>query len=194
MACTHNHPVSTSIMMALQQSCNPYYYFVFRRFMMDQDLSEKNVFKRSARNLKLWDEMVAKFGIGQKLGVDLPNEIKGILPDVAFYDKIYKGANTWKFSNIYSLAIGEGEVTVSPMKMANVAAIIANRGYYIAPHIIKGIGKIGVIPKQFSERRYVDIDRKHFEVVVEGMHRAASPGGTFQIFQFVAKLALHKIG
>lgn len=177
MACTHNHPVSSSVMMALQQSCNPYYYFVFRRFMMDQG-HEPNVYKRSAQNLKLWDEMVAKFGIGQKLGVDLPNEIKGILPDVAFYDKIYKGANTWKFSNIYSLAIGEGEVTVSPMKMANVAAIIANRGYYITPHIIKGIGEKGAILKQYSERKYVDIDRKHFEVVVEGMHRAASPGGT----------------
>lgn len=190
MACTHNHPVSSSVMMGLQQSCNPYYYFVFRRFMMDQNLSETNIFKRSAMNLKLWDEMVAKFGIGQKLGVDLPSEIKGILPDVEFYNKIYKGANTWKFSNIYSLAIGEGEVTVSPMKMANVAAIIANRGYYITPHIIKGIGTPGAILRQYSERKYVGIDKKHFDVVVEGMHRAASPGGTLGHAAIMADISI----
>jgi penicillin-binding protein 2 len=189
MACTHNHPVSSSIMMGLQQSCNPYYYFVFRRFMLDQG-TEPNIFKRSAQNLKLWDEMVAKFGIGQKLGIDLPYEIKGILPDVAYYDKIYKGANTWKFSNIYSLAIGEGEITVSPLKMANVAAIIANRGYYIAPHMIKGIGKKGAVYKQYSERKYVDIDRKHFDVVVEGMHRAASPGGTLSFGAIMPDITL----
>ncbi len=190
MACTHNHPVSSSIPMALQQSCNPYYYFVFRKFMMDQNLSETNVFKRSAINLKLWDEMVAKFGIGQKLGVDLPSEIKGILPDVEFYNKIYKGENTWKFSNIYSLAIGEGEVTVSPMKMANVACILANRGYYITPHMIKGIGQPGAILKQFSERKYVGIDKKHFDLVAEGMHRAASPGGTLSHAAILADISI----
>ncbi len=190
IACTHNHPVSSSVMMALQQSCNPYYYFVFRRFMLDQNLSETNIFKRSAINLKLWDEMVAKFGIGQKLGVDLPSEIKGILPDVAFYNKIYKGPNTWKFSNIYSLAIGEGEVTVSPMKMANVACILANRGYYITPHIVKGIGTSGSILRQYSERKYVGIDKKHFDVVVEGMHRAASPGGTLSSGAIMADISI----
>lgn len=157
---------------------------------MDQNLSETNIFKRSAMNLKLWDEMVAKFGIGQKLGVDLPSEIKGILPDVEFYNKIYKGANTWKFSNIYSLAIGEGEVTVSPMKMANVAAILANRGYYITPHIIKGIGTPGAIHRQYSERKYVGIDKKHFDVVVEGMHRAASPGGTLGHAAIMADISI----
>ncbi len=171
IACTHNHPTCTNVMDALKQSCNPYYYYVYRRFMMDQHMEEPNVFKRSAMNLKLWDEMVAKFGIGQKLGVDLPNEIKGILPDVPFYDKIYNGVNSWKFSNIYSLAIGEGEITISPMKMANVACIIANRGYYITPHMVKGIGTEGRIPRLYSERKAVDIERKHFEVVVEGMHR-----------------------
>ncbi len=190
IACTHNHPVSSSVMMGLQQSCNPYYYFVFRRFMLDQNLSETNIFKRSAINLKLWDEMVAKFGIGQKLGVDLPSEIKGILPDVAFYNKIYKGPNTWKFSNIYSLAIGEGEVTVSPMKMANVACILANRGYYITPHIVKGIGTPGSILRQYSERKYVGIDKKHFDVVVEGMHRAASPGGTLSSGAIMADISI----
>ena len=171
MACTHNHPVSNSIMEALKQSCNPYYYFVFRRFILDQNTQEPNIFKRSAINLKLWDEMVAKFGIGQKLGVDLPSEAKGNLPDVESYDKTYGGPNTWKFSNIYSLAIGEGELAVSPMKMANVAAILANRGYYITPHIIKGIGQKGVIARDFSIRKSVDIERRHFEVVANGMER-----------------------
>lgn len=190
MACTHNHPVSANVIMGLQQSCNPYFYYVFRRFMMDQNLSETNVFKRSAINLKRWDDMVAKFGIGQKLGVDLPNEIKGILPDVEFYNKIYKGENTWKFSNIYSLAIGEGEVTVSPMKMANVACIIANKGYYITPHIIKGIGQVGRIPKLYSERKKVDIDRHYFDLVIEGMYRASQPGGTLSFAAIMPDLPI----
>jgi penicillin-binding protein 2 len=190
MRCTHNHPVSANVVMGLQQSCNPYFYYVFRRFMMDQNLSEPNVFKRSAKNLTRWHDMVAKFGIGQKLGIDLPNEIKGILPDVAFYDKMYKGANTWKFSNIYSLAIGEGEVTVSPMKMANVACIIANRGYYITPHVIKGIGQIGRIPKDYSERKKVDIDRQYFDYVIEGMYRASQPGGTLSFAAIMPDLPI----
>jgi penicillin-binding protein 2 len=178
MGCKHPHFGSNGVPMGIQESCNPYFYFVFRHFIMDQDQQETNVFRRSAHNLALWDEMVAKFGIGQKLGIDLPNEIKGILPDVAYYDKVYKGKETWKFSNIYSLAIGEGEVTITPMKMANVAALIANRGYYIPPHIIKGIGTPGRILPEYSKRHYVDIDRKYFEVVIEGMHRALGPGGT----------------
>jgi penicillin-binding protein 2 len=78
MQCTHNHPTSANVAMGLQQSCNPYFYYVFRRFMMDQNTDEENVFKRSAKNLTIWHDMVAKFGIGQKLGVDMPNEIKGI--------------------------------------------------------------------------------------------------------------------
>jgi penicillin-binding protein 2 len=178
MRCTHNHPLSANVMMGLHQSCNPYFYYVFRRFLMDQNTQETNVFKRSAINLTHWNEMVQKFGIGQKLGVDMPSEIKGIIPSVALYDKIYKGANTWKFSNIYSLAIGEGEVTISPIKMANVACILANRGYYITPHVIKGIGQVGRIPRDYSLRKYVGIDRKYFEPVVEGMYRASQPGGT----------------
>jgi penicillin-binding protein 2 len=178
MGCKHPHYGSNGVPMGIQESCNPYFYFVFRRFIMDQYLEESNVFKRSAHNLKLWDEMVAKFGIGQKLGIDLPSEISGKLPDVAYYDKVYKGANTWKFSNIYSLAIGEGEVLISPMKMVNVAAIIANRGYYIPPHIIKGIGTPGRILPEYSKRHFVDIDRSYFEVVIEGMKRALGPGGT----------------
>jgi penicillin-binding protein 2 len=178
MGCKHPHFGSNGVPMGIQESCNPYFYFVFRRFIMDQNLQEPNVFKRSAINLKLWDEMVAKFGIGQKLGVDLPSEIRGSLPNVALYDKIYKGANTWKFSNIYSLAIGEGEVLISPMKMVNVASLIANRGYYIVPHIIKGIGEPGRILPEYSKRHFVDIDRSYFEVVIEGMKRALGPGGT----------------
>jgi penicillin-binding protein 2 len=178
MQCTHNHTPSANVVMGIQQSCNPYFYQVFRRFIMDQNESETNVFKRSAINLTKWDEMVAKFGIGQALGVDLPYEIKGKLPDVPYYDKEFKGPNSWKYSNIYSVAIGEGAVTVSPMKMANVACILANRGYYIPPHMVKGIGKVGRLPKIYTEKKSVDIDRKHFDPVIEGMYRACQPGGT----------------
>ncbi len=171
----HNHQRSyNDLHNAIEWSCNPYFYNVFKKIIYNND--EPNVFKKSALGLKRWNELAKGFGIGQILGVDLPYERRGSLPDVASYDKRYKGENTWKFSNIYSLSIGEGELDISPMKMANVTAIIANRGYYIIPHVVKGIGKVGNIDETFKEKHYTEIDRKHFSVVIEGMKDAVNRG------------------
>src|SRR5690606_23735528 len=91
-----------------------------------------NSYKTSAKGLSDWYGYVSKFGLADKLGTDLPSEYKGNLPDDKYYNKIY-GANQWRFSNIYSLSIGEGEILITPLKMANVAAILANKGYYYTP-------------------------------------------------------------
>ena len=118
-----------------------------------------------------------KFGIGQKLGVDLPSELKGSLPDVQTYDRMYKGENRWKFSNIYSLSIGEGELLVSPLKLVNLAATIANRGWYVTPHYVKGFGRIGQgIPHSYLEKHQTDIDYKFYLPVIEGMRMAVAAG------------------
>ncbi len=160
---------------AIQFSCNPYFYHVFRKYIYNN--GNPNTFKASAIGLQEWHDHAKKFGIGQKLGVDLPSERIGNLPSVDTYDKAYRGELRWKFSNIYSLSIGEGELLASPLKLANLAATIANRGWYIDPHYVKGIGKLGEgIPDNFKEKHYTDIDQPYFQPVIEGMRLAVSAG------------------
>ncbi|WP_080054955.1 peptidoglycan D,D-transpeptidase FtsI family protein [Spirosoma aerolatum] len=160
---------------AVQNSCNPYFYNVFRKFIYHN--GEHNVFKSSAIGLREWHDMVEKFGIGDRLGVDLPFERKGNLPTPEYYDKAYRGALRWKFSNVYSLSIGEGELLITPMKLVNLAATIANRGWYITPHYIKGFGKVGVgVPAEYSVKHQTDIDYKYYLPVIDGMRGAVAHG------------------
>ena len=172
--CSHNHPMASNIQKAIQYSCNPYFYQTYKRIIYNNN--ETNVFKKSAVGLQRWDDMVAKFGIGQSLEIDLPNEKKGKLPNVPYYDKMYGGPLRWKFSNIASNSIGEGEIIVNPLKMANVAAIVANRGWYIRPHMVKGIGKVGQIDEKYKQKISVDIEKRHFETVIDGMVDAVNNG------------------
>ncbi len=160
---------------AIQNSCNPYFYNVFRKLIYHN--AETNTFKASALGLQKWHDMVEKFGIGQRLGVDLPSERKGNLPTVSYYDKAYHGPLRWKFSNVYSLSIGEGELLISPLKLANLAATIANRGYYVTPHYIRGFGKAGAgLPADYRERHDTGIDRQYYLPVIDGMRRAVIAG------------------
>ncbi|MFT4032932.1 MAG: penicillin-binding protein 2 [Siphonobacter sp.] len=166
---------SSDLHTAIQRSCNPYFYHVFRRIIYNND--EQDIFRKSKVGLTRWHDQVAKFGIGQKLGIDLPYEKKGLLPDVEYYNKRNKGENNWKFSNIYSVGIGEGELLVTPLKLANVAAIIANRGWYITPHIVRAIGSPNAAPlPEYTEKHSVDIDYKNFEILISGMRDAVSNG------------------
>ena len=160
---------------AIGNSCNPYFYQVFRRMMYNNP--ETNTFKASAIGLAKWHERVEKFGIGQQLGVDLPSEKSGNLPNVPYYDKMYKGANHWKFSYVSSLSIGEGELLITPLKLVNLAASIANRGWYITPHYIKGFGKVGAeMPQEYVVRHETGVERQYFLPVIDGMRRAVVSG------------------
>ncbi|GAB3967935.1 penicillin-binding protein 2 [Spirosoma terrae] len=160
---------------AVQNSCNPYFYYVFRKFLYFN--GEHNTFKASAIGLRQWHDMAEKFGIGARLGVDLPSELKGNLPTPEYYDKAYRGALRWKFSNVYSLSIGEGELLISPLKLVNLAATIANRGWYITPHYIKGLGKVGVgVPEEYKVRHETGIDYKYYLPVIDGMRGAVANG------------------
>lgn len=160
---------------AIGNSCNPYFYQVFRRMIYNN--AERNTFKASAIGLAKWHEGVEKFGIGQRLGVDLPSERLGNLPDVPYYDKMYGGANRWKFSYVSSLSIGEGELLVSPLKLANLAAAIANRGWFITPHYVRGFGRAGAgLPAEYTQRHETGIDRAYFLPVIDGMRRTMVNG------------------
>ncbi len=171
----HSHNTShNDLHNAIQWSCNPYFYHAFRKILYDN--TQGNTYKRSAQGLQRWSDLVANFGFGRKLGVDLNNEKKGNLPNVDYYNKIYKGENTWKFSNIYSLSIGEGELVVSPLKMANFAAILANKGWYIPPHLVKGVGDKKAIDPFYKTPVSVGVDAKYFGVVHQGMLDAVLHG------------------
>ena len=117
---------------------------------------------------------MVSMGFGYPLGVDLPGEKRGMIPNDKYYDKNYRGS--WNGLTIISIAIGQGEVTATPLQIANLGATIANRGYFITPHVVKEI-EDGEMESQFSEKRYTKVRKEHYETVVQGM-RAAVTGGT----------------
>lgn len=159
---------------AIQKSCNKYFYHVFRKIINNSD--ESSTFQASREGLQRWHDMVQLFGFGVKLGIDIPGEKEGLLPTVERYDRVY-GKNQWKFSNIYSLSIGEGELGVNVLKLANVAATIANRGYWITPHLVKGIGlQNSGVDASYRVVHKTNINPNHFEALMQGMQDAVEAG------------------
>ncbi|HMG93075.1 MAG TPA: penicillin-binding transpeptidase domain-containing protein [Chryseolinea sp.] len=158
---------------AITNSCNPYFRDVLRR-MLQKGVSN-NPFDDSRIGLAEWAKHIGSFGFGKRLGIDLPNEKRGLVPDPAYYDRAY-GGRPWKFSNIYSIAIGEGENMVVPLQMANFAATIANKGYYITPHLVKSIGDSGKPLEQYIERHFTTIDSTYFRVAADAMQNVVEEG------------------
>lgn len=165
---------------AVQYSCNPYFYNVFKRLIENSD--QKSAFIKAREGLTNWRKMVYKFGFGQKLGIDIPGEQGQLLPDLSLYDKYY-GEDRWKFSNIYSLAIGEGEIGLDVLKLANMTAVFANKGYWITPHLIRGIGedKKNVNPERAAIHK-TDIRPEHFEAIYNGMQEVLRAGTARQAY------------
>jgi len=166
---------------AITNSCNPYFVQVSRR-MLNQGVSE-DTYEDTRIGLEKWRAHVASFGLGAPLGIDLPNEKGGMIPNVPYYDNAYQSKN-WKFSNIQSISIGEGENLVVPLQMANFAAIVANRGYYYKPHLIKAIGDQQEPLPEYREKHYTTVDPRYFDVAVEAMAEVVRSGTG----QFRAKL------
>lgn len=158
---------------AITHSCNPYFHNVLRR-MVNQGKSD-NPFDDTRIGLEEWNRHIRSFGFGARLGIDLPNEKGGLVPSPAFYDKAYRG-RPWKFSNIYSIAIGEGENLVVPLQMANFAATVANRGYYITPHLVKAIGDNGKPLPEYAEKHYTTIDAENFDIAIDAMQAVVESG------------------
>src|SRR6218665_716950 len=175
MAC-HGHSAfhTANLHNAIQNSCNPYFFNVFKKIIGNNDIS--NPFMSARDGLSVWHTMMEKFGFGVKLGIDLPGEKAGLLPSVERYDKVY-GKNQWKFSNIYSLSIGEGELGVNVLKLANLCAALANHGYWVTPHLIKGVGATkGGVKSDLVKVHKTDIDPGYFIPVVDGMFDVVEHG------------------
>ena len=169
VAC-HNHPNPVNLFGAIRNSCNPYYHQAFRQ-IINREVSS-NTFKDTEIGLNAWRESVLKFGLGAPLGIDMSGEKGGDIPSSKLYDRIY-GAGHWKYSTIYSLSMGQGEMQVTPLQMANLAAIFANKGYFYTPHLIKEVdGDPKKIPAKFQEKRFVGVDARHFDLIQEAMVEA----------------------
>ena len=167
MAC-HDHRSPIDMKESIMMSCNAYYCYVFRSIL--EDSGNGTVPQALAK----WDEYVASFGFGHKLGSDFPAELGGNIPGPKLYDKMY-GKGRWKSTNIISLSIGQGEIGCTPLHLANLCATMANRGYYYIPHIIKESGSVGIDPK-YKERQYTMVDTSYFSTLVEGMYMAVNSG------------------
>jgi penicillin-binding protein 2 len=158
---------------AITNSCNPYFWGVLRR-MLNQGKSN-NPFDDTRIGLAEWNRHISSFGFGKRLGIDLPNEKGGLVPNPQYYDKAY-GGRPWKFSNIYSIAIGEGENLVVPLQMANFAATVANKGFYITPHLVKSIGDTGKPLPEYLEKHFTTIDSANFRIARDAMQRVVDEG------------------
>ncbi len=169
--CMHVHS-PLDLRESIAQSCNAYYCWTFKK------LIDQGNYGTVEKNFLKWREYVNNFGIGKKTGIDLPNELSGLLPTVKFYDKYY-GSGRWKSSTIISLSIGQGELGVTPLQMANIMAIIANKGWYYNPHLIKGIGDKAYVKKEFTTKNFVGIDTSYFEVVIDGMQQVVDRGTAY---------------
>lgn len=169
----HNHPSAQNVESAIKMSCNPYFYYVVRRII--QQGKNKSQFKDAAIGLDIWAKYVRSFGLGGTLKTDLGGVAKGTIPDKKYYDKIY-GEYRWAYSTIYSICIGQGEVLVSPFEMANIAVILANRGYYYNPHFVKKI-EGEELPKTFTTKNYTMVDTSYFPIIVNGMEKVVNEAG-----------------
>lgn len=173
----HNHPSATNVRDAIKMSCNPYFYQVFRRIIQHRNNRGKI---DSKDGLSVWKEAMLRLGFGTRIDIDLPNVKKGRIPDTAFYDKWYPSG--WNFYTIFSNSIGQGEVEVVPLQMANFAAIVANRGWYITPHLVRSYGTETqrFRRKEYGIKHHSQIDAKYWNVAVEGMwavvHEAGGTG------------------
>lgn len=156
----HKHEPYTSLEYAVSTSCNTYFCHVFCNI-----LGGRNAFNINER-YNTWRDGVLSFGFGRKLGSDFLSEGAGYVPDADFYDKTYR--SRWSPLTIISLSIGQGELGCTPLQMANFAAILANRGYYYIPHIIKSVDGEAT-EERFKERQYSVVDSIHFEPIIQGM-------------------------
>lgn len=166
----HAHTSPLKFRDAIATSCNGYFCYVFK------DILDNKKYGSTAEAFDVWRDYVTSFGFGNPLGSDFPSELGGNIPTSNYYNKVY-GKNRWRFQTVISLSIGQGEIGATPLQIANLAAIMANRGYYIPPHIVKDSEGVEIDPK-YHQKVYTKVDTSHFETAVEGMYMAVNGGST----------------
>ena len=167
----HRHPSPLALVPAIGNSCNSYFCWGLVAMLDNKKYgSIQNAMNR-------WRDLMVAQGYGRTLGVDLPGEKRGTIPNGGFYDRIFKG-RPWVPMNIISIAIGQGEIEATPLQICNFAATVANQGYFYTPHVVKGI-KDSSVDSLYTTRRYTGIDAGNYATVTDGMRWAVDgPGGT----------------
>lgn len=171
----HNHPSASCVKDAIKMSCNPYFYRVFQREI--QRVNPKTGKSDSKYGLTLWTAAMKRMGFGMKMDIDLPSVRKGYIPDTGFYHHWYPTG--WNFYTIYSNSIGQGEVSVVPIQMANFAALVANRGWYITPHLVRYFGDENKKDRfiKYTQKHYSYIGSSWWNIAVEGMYDCVHEAG-----------------
>ena len=167
----HSHGSPIPLKPAIATSCNAYFCWGFKNFVDRRGATPTAQFEK-------WKNYMVEMGYGYRLGVDLPSESRGFIPNPEFYSKSFRGRN-WSANSIISVSIGQGEVLATPLQIANLAATIANRGWFITPHVVKEVSDT-VIDAKYREKRRPSIKKEYYEQIAEGM-RMAVTGGTCRL-------------
>ena len=166
----HGHASPLDVAGSIQNSCNAWYCRGFNAM-----LNDRKHYKSTREGYEDWYKHILQLGFGKKFNSDLPYEIAGNIPTADYYDRAY-GQNRWRATSIISISIGQGEICATPTQLANLAAIIANKGYYYPPHLVRAIAHKDSLNNKFTEKISAGIDAKYFKSVVEGMERAVLAG------------------
>ena len=166
----HSHSSPLDLVHGISNSCNSYFCQVYRRIL------ENPAYPTIEAAYLKWKEYLNAFGFGTKLGIEFTNELTGLIPSPAYFDKYY-GKNKWKALTVISMAIGQGEIETTPLQMANMTAAIANRGYYYIPHIVKSIGLDKPVDQKYLTKQTINIDSANFETIILGMESAVNGEG-----------------
>lgn len=172
----HGHESPISLKPAIRTSCNSYFCWGFKTM-----IDKRSKYGSPGKAFEIWKNYLVEMGFGYKLGIDLPGESRGFIPNTKFYNKVY-GENRWSANTVISVAIGQGEILATPLQIANLSATIANRGWYYTPHVVKRISGTS-LPKEFTTRHTPSIRPEYYQDIVEGM-RMAVTGGTCRQAQF----------
>lgn len=169
--CTHYHNTPVALYEAIENSCNPYFWNMFR------DMLHSSKFADVKEGYQYWYDLVCKFGFGKPFDTDVPFTASGNIPTREFYDRMYRGV--WNALTVRSLSIGQGEILVTPLQLANLAAAIGNEGFYYPPHLIKAFSDGSPIDEKFTTKKFVGIKNTHFKNIKIGMERVfEGEGGT----------------
>ena len=169
----HGHGSPLPLKPALQTSCNAFFCWGFKAM-----IDKRGKYGSSANAFEIWKNHLVSMGYGYKLGIDLPGEYRGYIPNSKTYNGYY-GEGHWSANTIISVSIGQGEILATPLQIANLAATIANRGHFITPHVVKEIQDT-VMPAEYLEKHTPTIASHWYNDIAEGM-RMAVTGGTCRV-------------
>ena len=181
----HGHASPLAVIPALSTSCNG--FFCWGLYHM---IGNRKKYGRPLNAMNVWRDYMVSMGFGYKTGIDLPGEKRGLIPNGEYYDHAYKGS--WNGLTIISISIGQGEVNLTPLQIANLGATIANRGYWVTPHVVKHVQNER-LDTAYTKKHYTKASREAYDIVVAGM-RASATGGTCHALSRYPYVACGKTG